>query len=183
MLSLAPTGIPGERVRGWGGRCLTRGLGLALMGAALLTTACAVGPRFALGDARVAPPTTRAADVTPGTTVIWGGVIVATTNRADGTQLEILSYPLGSWQRPDRSARAQGRFLVRQAGYLEPRTYASGRRVTVRGQVVEITRGRIGEATYRYPVVKPDPEGVYLWPESSGGEPQFRFGFGLQFSN
>ena len=117
-----------------------------------------------------------------GEQVLWGGVVVATRNLQNSTQLEILAYPLNSGQRPMTDRSAAGRFLALHAGYLEPKDYAAGREVTVLGTLSRVQEGKIGEAAYTYPVI--EARGVHLWPEQqSESQPRVRFGFGIILHN
>lgn len=118
-----------------------------------------------------------------GNKVLWGGVIVASRNLKDVTQLEVLAHPLDEHSgRPDTAAPARERFLALQAGYLETADYAQGRLLTVVGTVRETREGMVGEAKYVYPVITASQ--VYLWPKDSGirTEPQIHFGIGIGIS-
>ena len=53
------------------------------------------------------------------------------------------------------------------AGFLEPREYASGRLVEVRGRLNGFTDGKVGDSPYRYPVV--GSESIRLWGRSGDG--------------
>ncbi|HKK04417.1 MAG TPA: Slp family lipoprotein [Gammaproteobacteria bacterium] len=154
----------------------------ALVAAALLSLAlggCASGPAFDTKqvDRSITPSAakTHPAQVR-GKTVLWGGVIVATTNLKDATQLEVLAYPLDSDERPDPGAKPLGRILIEKSGYLEPVDYAQGRFVTALGSVQGTRDGRVGQSSYTYPVLQ--AKQVYLWPRR-GGETQTRFHFGI----
>ncbi|MBA1146123.1 Slp family lipoprotein [Ectothiorhodospiraceae bacterium WFHF3C12] len=119
-----------------------------------------------------------------GERVIWGGTIIDSQNLAEETRLEVLAYPLNSWERPRESGTAQGRFLVLRSGYLETADYAPGRQITVVGPVDALQDGRIGETSYTYPVVRADT--LHLWREESAGAssgPRVNFGIGVIFSN
>lgn len=154
----------------------------------VLLAGCATGPRYeTAGVATDLVPAEAAAS--PGVyrdaRVIWGGLIVATRNLSDYTELEVLGYPLGSSQRPDTSRNPQGRFLIRKSGYLEEVDYGQGRRVTVTGTLGDNVQGRVGEAPYTYPLVH--AQAIHLWPvETSYGDPsgrtRFNIGVGVIFS-
>lgn len=111
--------------------------------------------------------------------IAWGGTIVASKNLANQTQLEVLSYPLDKNGRPDREAKAGGRFIALHPGYLELATYAVGRVVTMTGTVTETRAGTVGEAPYVYPVMA--IKTLFLWPtaEEEANKPQFHFGVGV----
>lgn len=147
--------------------------------------ACATGPRY--------PTTGIATDLQPvdvaarpgaytATGVIWGGLIVATRNLDRHTEIEVLGYPLDSRQRPLIQRTPQGRFLVRQAGYLEPVNHAPGRLITVTGTLGENVRGAVGEAPYTYPLVQ--ARALHLWPadtQPENGRTRFNIGVGVIF--
>lgn len=146
---------------------------------------CALGPQF---DTRQVDSTLTPANAiargaaATGAEVLWGGVIVQSTNLREATQLEVLGYPLDDVQRPDRDDAAQGRFLVLRAGYLESVDFAPGRMVTVIGRLAQPRSGQIGAARYTYPVV--EARGLHLWPEAGArSEPSVHFGIGVMFHN
>lgn len=117
-----------------------------------------------------------------GRTVLWGGVVVSSENLPEGTQLEILSYPLDHLQRPVQSDSATGRFLALHPDYLETIDYAAGRLVTITGVINGVDTGKVGNADYSYVQVSVDQ--IYLW--STSGEdhlPAFTFGIGISISN
>jgi outer membrane lipoprotein len=117
-----------------------------------------------------------------GSPVLWGGVIIASDNLKDSTQLEILAYALDANQRPVNEQKPLGRFLAVQTGYLETSDYATGRLVTVKGVLESKRTGQVGEAEYHYPVVKISQ--IFLWPQQRGStEPQIQFGFGMILHN
>ena len=147
--------------------------------------ACATTPEFDTSgiDASITPQ--RAAvemQVLQGAPVLWGGVIIASVNLKDATQLEILAYPLGSYQRPDIDNKPLGRFLAVQQGYLETTDYAQGRLITVRGTLSATRQGSIGETEYTYPVVNISQQ--RLWEKRADyGEPRIQFGIGVMIHN
>src|SRR5687768_13694507 len=101
--------------------------------AALLLSACASGPQISTeGVDETATPRQAAAEIESlrGGKVLWGGMIVNSTNFEESTRLEVLAYPLDSAQRPRTSAEPTGRFLAIEQGYLETVDYRQGRLVT-----------------------------------------------------
>lgn len=146
--------------------------------------ACASGPRYdtAQVDTRLSAAQLAAAPAAhAGARVIWGGVIITTRNQAGYTEMEVLSYPLNSSQRPDTTLGEQGRFLVRHNRYLEAVDYAPGRQLTVKGTFEKVLEGKVGEAPYSFPVIQSDD--VYLWPRngSTPSSPRVHFGVGVIF--
>jgi len=152
----------------------------ALLLAALLFGGCAT--RFDIGTAeyRITPQqVTNNIGLVQNKTIAWGGVIVASKNLVSQTQLEVLSYPLDANGRPDREAKAGGRFIALHPGYLELANFAEGRLVTMTGTVSETRAGSVGEAHYVYPVLA--IKTLFLWPtpEEEASKPQFHFGVGV----
>lgn len=96
-----------------------------------------------------------------GDRVRWGGTIVAVSNEASSTEIEIVARPLDARGRPEPVDRSQGRFLARFDGFLDPAVYAEGRELTVTGTIQGATERTIGDYPYTYPVV--DVTGQYLW--------------------
>ncbi|MHB8622787.1 MAG: Slp family lipoprotein [Sulfuricaulis sp.] len=109
--------------------------------------------------------------------VAWGGLIIASKNLKDKSELELVGYPLDSEHRPNRDARSIGRFLVIQPGYLETADFASGRLITVVGTVMETRTDTVGQTKYVYPVVIASK--LHLWPKLSTGGDDSTFHFGL----
>ncbi len=115
-------------------------------------------------------------------TVIWGGLIMSSTNTSDKTEIEVLSYPLDRLQRPNQQLAASGRFLLRHDGYLETVDYAPGRFITVLGTLGETETGTIGESEYRYATVNADQ--LHLWSGNNrSGHSGVSFGIGISLSN
>jgi len=107
--------------------------------------------------------------------VLWGGVIIGAENLSDHTDLNVLFFPLDKSQRPDMDKPPHNRFIARYKGYLESMVYAPGREVTILGSVQGIEDGKIGDAPYRFPVLKADK--IHLWP--MGQDSKVRFGVGI----
>lgn len=117
-----------------------------------------------------------------GKSVLWGGMIIASTNLKESTQLEILAYPLDSRFRPMSDGQALGRFLAVRAGYMETTDFSQGRLITVQGTLGAIRKGYVGESEYVYPVV--NIKQLKLWPkEGDYTEPRMRFGIGVMIHN
>ena len=159
-------------------------LNLALFCLTVILTACATTPKFDVNGVEI--------DITPqravaeagnlqGIEVLWGGIIIASTNLAEATQFEILAYPLASDQMPDTGEAPLGRFLALQEGYLETSDYAQGRLITVRGMLDGTHSGRIGESDYVYPVLRMHQH--ELWKTERDSDTQFHIGIGVMFHN
>jgi outer membrane lipoprotein len=110
--------------------------------------------------------------------VLWGGLIIISSNVKAGTQLEILIYPLDRHLKPDIDKDTLGRVIVSHDGYLETLDYASGRLLTVGGIIQQTKKGSVGDAIYTYPVIK--AEQLHLWPQKDGDdEGRVHFGIGV----
>jgi outer membrane lipoprotein len=148
----------------------------------LLLSGCASGPIFDSGGVdRSLIPRGVIADpqIAKGKQVLWGGSIIRTTNLKDSTQMEVLAYPLDANERPQSESDPLGRFILEQSGYLEPKSYAVGRLVTVVGAVSGSRVGRVGESEYDFPVV--GARQIHLWPEDKGRGVSFGVGVGTWF--
>jgi outer membrane lipoprotein len=97
-----------------------------------------------------------------GEMVVWGGRIVQADNFAEYTELVVVSYPLDRADRPRLNAEPGVRFIVSEAGFLEPMKFAPGRFVTVLGRVAGIQERAIGEYLYEHPLL--EAEQIHLWP-------------------
>ena len=98
-----------------------------------------------------------------GEAVRWGGEIAEIRNEERATWVEIVERPLQRSGQPRGADQSEGRFLARIEGFLEPTTYAPGRRVTVAGTLDGSVDGQIGEYRYSYPVVA--VRAHHLWTE------------------
>ena len=135
----------------------------------LLVSACASGPAFnSSGVDRSLTPQSVASrpQVAMGVSVLWGGIILNISNLKDSTQIEMLAYPLDAAGRPLTDRSPLGRFILEQAGYLEPATYAEGRQLTVVGTVSGPRDGQAGESGHTQPLIA--ARQLYLWPPGQG---------------
>ncbi len=151
---------------------------LVLIASALLLNACASAPFKMEGiNQSITPQQTVNKPELLNQKVVWGGLIIETRNFENTSQIELLNYPLNENGQPITSAQPQGRFIVKFNGFLEPAQYASGRWLSALGQVQKSEAGKIGEASYQYPVMK--AEQLHLWSESSESDVKTRFHFGI----
>lgn len=151
----------------------------------VLLAACASAPKFDLaGVDRELTPARAATNIETvrNQRALWGGVIVASRNLKNATELEVLGYPLSRDGKPKPNEAPQHRFLVTQPGYLETADYAAGRLLSALGTVTGTQDGKVGEARYVYPVLSASQ--LHLWPREArarSSEPQIHFGVGVIF--
>jgi outer membrane lipoprotein len=96
-----------------------------------------------------------------GKKILWGGVIIKTTNTPVETLMNIRQTNLDIDTRPKDLDRSQGRFLVRYGGFLDPAIYAEGREITVFGEIRGKEDMALDETRYTYPVIR--SEELHLW--------------------
>ncbi|HHJ20273.1 MAG TPA: Slp family lipoprotein [Gammaproteobacteria bacterium] len=122
-----------------------------------LLAACASSPR-AINMPGSAPINVAAVQQSPkpqiGKQVRWGGRIAHVTNLKTSTEVEIVSRPLSSGGRPRENDQTSGRFIAILDGFVDPDVYAKNREITVRGTITGLRGGKIGDFTYRYPVIQ-----------------------------
>lgn len=111
--------------------------------------------------------------------VIWGGRIVQVNNLSDHSEVELLAYPLDSSQRPKANDAGNGRFIAVMQGYVEPIDYPPGALMTISGKLDGTRAGKVGEATYLFPIVKIGQSHVWTPAEMSKGRNNIRFGLGV----
>jgi outer membrane lipoprotein len=140
--------------------------------------ACSTKPVIPVADRSLSPKEVAQGAIPPATDLQWGGVIIATRNLSQASEVEILAYPLDDQGLPTTSAASMGRFIARLDDYLEAADYTAGRLVTATGQFLEVRMGQVGEAEYRFPILNCDD--LALWPKErkSRAKPSFHFGFG-----
>ncbi len=131
---------------------------------ALLLTACAPFSKRVMSEVN---PTIPFADVLKdpdrykGQTVLWGGVIIETTNREGETLIKVRQTNLDLEKSPINTDKSAGRFIVRYHGFLDPAIFDKGREITVVGTLSGKEEQALGEARYLYPVV--DSKELRLW--------------------
>lgn len=99
-----------------------------------------------------------------GKLVVLGGRIITTTAKNEETWIEVLQQPLDRQYRPESSDVSYGRFLIIIKGVVDPVIYASGRRITISGEVTGSIVMPIQELPYTYPVIS-SREHVLIGPE------------------
>ncbi len=93
------------------------------------------------------------AETFKGKIVILGGVIAKLENTKEGTIIEVIEKPLDYWEEPRRTDKTGGRFLVLYHGYLDSFIYATGREITVAGEIDGTYRPAISDPSYKYPLI------------------------------
>jgi outer membrane lipoprotein len=139
----------------------------------LALAACASYPKSVAVDTPDNLPTLSQLQHNPeaylGSQVVLGGRIVAITNYADGSSVELLQLPLYSSGRPKEDVRAtSGRIRVHFDQLLDPEVYAKGQLLTVRGIILGKEDSTIGEHPYSF--ISINGNGLYLWPERDDPE-------------
>ncbi|MEM7195063.1 MAG: Slp family lipoprotein [Pseudomonadota bacterium] len=149
----------------------------------VIVTGCATQPAIdgTNYDATIVPDlTTQNIENFTDRGVIWGGVILSTTNQENGSQVEVLAYPLDRNYRPKTSGLSTGRFLVTTDSFLEPVDYAPGKPLTASGRISGSESSTVGQASVDVPVLKPDE--LHLWSKKTSGiRPTFGIGVSLGF--
>jgi outer membrane lipoprotein len=96
-----------------------------------------------------------------GSTVIWGGKIIKTTNAPEGSELIILQTPLKATEEPHASAYSEGRFIAKTKKFLDPEVFTRGRKVTVAGELIGSQARPLDKIQYTYPVI--EIKQIYAW--------------------
>jgi len=102
-------------------------------------------------------------EVYRGETVIWGGMVIETVNRQDGTVVTVLETPLDAQGMPADGDYTRGRFLVKTSMVLDPEVYRRGRKLTVAGEIMGKEVQPLGETQYGYPVL--GLREIHVWKE------------------
>lgn len=97
------------------------------------------------------------------TRLTWGGVVQTVRNLSDRTRLEVLSYPLSVNRQPITSLPPSGRFMLEMRGFLEPHDFPQGTAITAQGHLSRVLDGRVGQATYRFPLL--EGERLDVWTQ------------------
>ncbi len=149
----------------------------------LVLSGCAGGPEFKTDEVDMTlTPKQAVSEVSmqKGKKVLWGGMIINSTNLEGKTRIEVLAYPLDSDHAPQTSQSPYGRFLLFHDGYLETVDYAPGRQISVVGRFTGTRVGKVDESEYTYPVIQ--AEQLHLWPRGEkSSSPRLHFGIGVMF--
>ncbi|WP_066097894.1 Slp family lipoprotein [Xanthomonas massiliensis] len=131
---------------------------------ALSLAACATAPKPLQGQFAPVTPSASVASPQVGTSVRWGGKIIATKPGQGQTCFQMLSHPLDASGRPSASSAdaSEGRFLACRSGFYDPAVFEPGRLVTFIGKIAGYEDTKIGEYDYKLPRIEADV--VYLWP-------------------
>lgn len=96
---------------------------------------------------------------------IFGGIIVKTTIKENGSLIEAIYVPVNSRGYLKSIGTSDGRFLALYEGkeILDPLIFREKREITLAAEFIELRKGKIGEAEYTYPLF--DIKQIYLWAE------------------
>lgn len=98
-----------------------------------------------------------------GKVIIWGGIIIETANRQDGTYIKVLQTPLDWREEPEDPEISQGRFLLKYPAFLDKEIYRKGRKLSIAGEIIGKKILPIGEISYTYPFIM--AKELHLWKE------------------
>ncbi|SFS19825.1 outer membrane lipoprotein [Dyella sp. OK004] len=153
----------------------------ALPASLLWLAACAPAPIYkATGTIAAAPfNVAEAPERYANADVVWGGRIVSVHTLADRSEIEMLAFPLDGSQRPKAGDSGTGRFIAIMPGFVEPLNYPDGALMTVQGRLTGSRAGKVGEASYVFPLVGVGQSHVWTASEMDSGKNNVHFGVGL----
>jgi len=134
-----------------------RAIGVILCVVVTGLAACAPVSQEIRREAEASPPFAdiqKDPDRFKGTVIVWGGVIVETTNLEGSTALKVMQTALDFQKRPEDLDRSEGRFIIVVDRFLDPDLFKKGREVPVGGEITGRETHPIGEVRYVYPVVR-----------------------------
>lgn len=108
------------------------------------------------------------------TSVRWGGVIIEVDNEENFTLVQVLSYPLNFYGRPQLNKHSEGRFVIKSPEFLDPAIYAKDKEITVAGTLLGDIERTIGNKTIRLPLL--ESKATYLWPVYQNN-PYYGYGY------
>jgi len=109
---------------------------------------------------------------------LLGGQIVGVWNSNEGSELEIVQFETDKSGEITDMTKSGGRFIARNAEFLEPTVYRNGLLVTVVGEMKGKKNMLLDDATYTYPVLV--IREIHLWkPEELPKPATFHFGIGV----
>ena len=95
--------------------------------------------------------------------VRWGGKIIDVENKSDITKIQILTYPLNHYGRPQLNQPPSGRFISISNQFLDPEIYIKDTEITIAGSLQGTLEKKIGERKITMPVVAIDE--LHIWPQ------------------
>jgi outer membrane lipoprotein len=114
-----------------------------------------------------------------GKIVIWGGLIIETSNPPDGGEITVLQAPLDSGEYPNTKSTF-GQFIAKTPTFVDPVIYGKGRTVTLAGEIVGKRLKTLEMMRYTYPVVR--IKEIFLWSkERVWWEPPSYYGWKWDF--
>ena len=113
------------------------------------------------------------------TSVRWGGVVIDVENEENFTLVQVLSYPLNYYGRPELSKPSQGRFVIKSPEFLDPAVYAKDREITVAGAIEGDMERTIGKKHVRLPLLT--SKAIYLWPNYQADPYGYGYGYGYGY--
>ena len=96
-----------------------------------------------------------------GKILLWGGVIIKSTNTKEGTLIQVSQTAMGLRGQPKDIDVSQGRFLVLHPEYLDCSIYRKGRKITVIGEISGQKTLPLDEIEYTYPLISATEK--HLW--------------------
>jgi outer membrane lipoprotein len=97
---------------------------------------------------------------------VLGGIIASTRLMEKGSLIEAVCVPVDSNGYFLDLRAVRGRFLAlypKDQGLLDPLIYTKGRKVTIVGEFLDVSPGKIDDMGYAFPFF--EIKDVYLWPE------------------
>ena len=94
--------------------------------------------------------------------VRWGGVIIHVQNEQNYSVVQVLSYPLNNYGRPQLDQGYEGRFLVKSAEFLDPAIYSKDTEITVAGVLTGDIEQSVGNKKLRLPLLSASL--IHIWP-------------------
>lgn len=100
-------------------------------------------------------------DAHAGAPVRWGGTIVSVENEEGATWIEVLERKLDRYGYPDPHSQSDGRFFIKEGSVLDPKVYAEGRRITVRGTLSGSVEKQVNDQPYLLPTVESEQHSLW----------------------
>lgn len=110
-----------------------------------------------------------------GQKVVWGGTVLATENRENSSEVEVLESDL-SYDYSPKDGISRGRFIVESQRFLDSNVYKPNKRITVAGTVKGVEVRKIGKTDYAYPVITPIEMRLFEPPQAPAYQEMYPYG-------
>lgn len=127
----------------------------------VLLVSCVQVPKPLRGEFSQITPQNYAENPEQNLAVRWTGMVIEVENKSRSSCLTVIGKVANEFGRPSHRYRMDtGRFIACKGQFLDPEQF-KGKAITITGTVTGVLDRKVGEHSYRYPMV--DTKVIYVW--------------------